>query len=118
MTSLAVSDGARPKPWEKFCPCARNLRSSLNPFFFRILIRPAIILNMKCFNGEYYGESEPILKPILKISMKKKNTMQKKKCDINIARAIELSKKMIKLAQSGYEEREDPGCGVLYGILL
>ncbi|OGR10637.1 MAG: hypothetical protein A2277_12290 [Desulfobacterales bacterium RIFOXYA12_FULL_46_15] len=44
--------------------------------------------------------------------------MQKKKCDINIARAIELSKKMIKLAQSGYEEREDPGCGVLYGILL
>ena len=50
--------------------------------------------------------------------VKEKNTMQKKKCDINIARAIELSKKMIKLAQSGYEEREDPGCGGLYGILL
>ncbi|MBU0464945.1 MAG: hypothetical protein KKD21_01960 [Proteobacteria bacterium] len=25
---------------------------------------------------------------------------------------------MIKLAQTGYEQREDPGCGVLYGILL
>lgn len=44
--------------------------------------------------------------------------MLKKKCDTNIARTIELARKMIKLAQSGYEDREDPGCGVLYGILL
>jgi len=48
----------------------------------------------------------------------RKNAMLKKKCDTNIARTIELAKKMIKLAQSGYEEREDPNCGVLYGILL
>ena len=41
-----------------------------------------------------------------------------KKCDINIARTIDLAQKMIKLAQMGYEQREDPGCGVLYGILL
>jgi len=44
--------------------------------------------------------------------------MSKKKCDENIARTIELAKKMIKLAQTGYEEREDPNCGILYGILL
>lgn len=25
---------------------------------------------------------------------------------------------MISLAQTGYEQREDPGCGILYGILL
>ncbi len=44
--------------------------------------------------------------------------MLKKQCDINIAQTINLAQKMIKLAQSGYEQREDPGCGVLYGILL
>lgn len=44
--------------------------------------------------------------------------MLKKKCDINIACTIELANKMIELAQEGYEHHEDPGCGVLYGILL
>lgn len=44
--------------------------------------------------------------------------MYKKKCDSNIASTIKLAKKMIRLAQEGDEHREDPGCGVLYGILL
>lgn len=44
--------------------------------------------------------------------------MLAKKCDKNIAKTIELARKMIKLAQKGYEQQEDPGCGVLYGILL
>lgn len=44
--------------------------------------------------------------------------MPEKKCDTNIARTIELAKKMIKLAEKGDEHREDPGCGILYGVLL
>jgi hypothetical protein len=44
--------------------------------------------------------------------------MLEKKCDINIARTIDLARKMIELAQTGYENHEDPNCGVLYGILL
>ncbi len=44
--------------------------------------------------------------------------MLKKNCDINIAQTIDLANEMIKLAQKGYEQREDPGCGILYGILL
>jgi hypothetical protein len=44
--------------------------------------------------------------------------MLNKKCDKNVARTIELAKEMIKLAQTGYEQQEDSGCGVLYGILL
>lgn len=44
--------------------------------------------------------------------------MLSKKCDKNIARTIDLANEMIKLAQEGNEHREDPGCGVLYGILL
>ena len=44
--------------------------------------------------------------------------MLKKNCDINIAQTIDLAHEMIKLAQTGYEQRADPGCGVLYGILL
>ncbi len=42
----------------------------------------------------------------------------KKKCDINLVRTIDLAHQMIELAQTGYEQREDPSCGVLYGILL
>ena len=44
--------------------------------------------------------------------------MLEKNCDINIAQTIDLAHEMIKLAQTGYEQREDPGCGILYGILL
>jgi hypothetical protein len=40
-----------------------------------------------------------------------------KRCDINIKKAIELSEQMIRLANRGDEDREDIGCGVLYGIL-
>ncbi len=47
-----------------------------------------------------------------------KGVMLNKKCDINVAQTIELAHEMIKLAQTGYEQREDPSCGVLYGILL
>ncbi len=48
----------------------------------------------------------------------KDKKMLDKKCDINIARTIDLANEMIKLAQDGYEHREDPGCGILYGIML
>ena len=44
--------------------------------------------------------------------------MLDKKCDINISRTIDLAQEMIQLAQTGYEQREDPSCGILYGILL
>ena len=44
--------------------------------------------------------------------------MLKKKCDKNIVLTIEIAQQMIELAQSGYEQHEDPSCGVLYGILL
>ncbi|WP_022669200.1 hypothetical protein [Desulfospira joergensenii] len=44
--------------------------------------------------------------------------MLEKKCDSNIERTIELAQEMIQLARYGDEHREDPGCGVLYGILL
>ncbi len=44
--------------------------------------------------------------------------MLKKKCDINIEQTIELAQEMIRLAQTGDKHREDPGCGILYGILL
>jgi hypothetical protein len=49
---------------------------------------------------------------------KKRRMMLKKECDKNIARTIEIAQEMIELAQEGYEQQEDPGCGVLYGILL
>ncbi len=44
--------------------------------------------------------------------------MPHKKCDKNIARTIDMANEMIDMARQGYDNHEDPGCGVLYGILL
>ncbi len=40
-----------------------------------------------------------------------------KPCDQNIKVAIELANKMIFLAEKGDIDREDVGCGILYGVL-
>ncbi len=41
-----------------------------------------------------------------------------KPCDQNIQKTIALANDMIKLASRGDEDREDNGCGILYGIVL
>lgn len=38
-------------------------------------------------------------------------------CDRNIKKTLLLVDKMIKLADKGDIEREDTGCGILYGVL-
>lgn len=40
-----------------------------------------------------------------------------KRCNQNILRTIELTQAMIRLADQGDADREDTGCGVLYGVL-
>ena len=40
-----------------------------------------------------------------------------KPCDQNIKLTIQLTQEMIRLADQGDADREDTGCGVLYGIL-
>lgn len=40
-----------------------------------------------------------------------------KPCDQNIQRTIDISQEMIRLADRGDEDREDTGCGILYGML-
>jgi len=40
-----------------------------------------------------------------------------KPCDEIIKSTLELVKSMLDLADAGDAEREDPGCGVLYGVL-
>ncbi|MGD9082305.1 MAG: hypothetical protein PVJ50_06270 [Desulfobacterales bacterium] len=41
-----------------------------------------------------------------------------KPCDKNLKSALQLTDKMIELANKGNAEREDTGCGILYGVLL
>jgi hypothetical protein len=41
-----------------------------------------------------------------------------KPCDKNLKDALQLTDKMIELANKGNAEREDTGCGILYGVLL
>jgi hypothetical protein len=38
-------------------------------------------------------------------------------CDKHILRTLELTAEMIALANQGDEDRQDIGCGVLYGVL-
>ena len=40
-----------------------------------------------------------------------------KPCDQHILRTLELTDKMIELADQGDLHREDTGCGILYGVL-
>ena len=40
-----------------------------------------------------------------------------KPCDESIKKILELTKGMLDLADEGDAVREDPGCGVLYGIV-
>lgn len=40
-----------------------------------------------------------------------------KACDKNIKKTLTLANYMIRLADEGDADREDIGCGVLYGIL-
>lgn len=40
-----------------------------------------------------------------------------KSCDHNIKKTLALVNDMIKLADKGDIEREDTGCGILYGVL-
>ena len=42
----------------------------------------------------------------------------RKSCDENIKNTLKLAKNMISLAEKGDAEREDAGCGILYGVLL
>lgn len=41
-----------------------------------------------------------------------------KPCDKNLKDVLQLTDKMIELANKGNAEREDTGCGILYGVLL
>lgn len=41
-----------------------------------------------------------------------------KPCDKNIQTTLDLAQSMIDLANQGDEDREDSGCGILYGVLL
>ena len=43
--------------------------------------------------------------------------MTLKSCDENIKATFQLVEKMIELANQGDADREDAGCGVLYGVL-
>jgi len=38
-------------------------------------------------------------------------------CDHNIKKTLHFVKEMIKVADKGDIEREDTGCGILYGVL-
>jgi len=40
-----------------------------------------------------------------------------KPCNANIDRTLQLVKHMLELADKGDAEREDVGCGIMYGIL-
>ena len=40
-----------------------------------------------------------------------------KKCDLNIIQTLSIVEKMLKLAEQGDNEREDTGCGIMYGMI-
>ena len=43
--------------------------------------------------------------------------MHLKSCNENIKKTLKIADEMIELSQAGDADREDVGCGILYGIL-
>jgi hypothetical protein len=50
-------------------------------------------------------------------SFNRKKAIAVNPCDTNINRTLKLVDEMIALADQGDVEREDVGCGIMYGIL-
>jgi hypothetical protein len=40
-----------------------------------------------------------------------------KPCDLNLKQSLELAERMISLSFSGDADREDNGCGIIYGVM-
>ena len=40
-----------------------------------------------------------------------------KPCDRNLQETVELAERLISLSLKGDDEREDNGCGILYGVM-
>jgi len=40
-----------------------------------------------------------------------------KDCNRNIEEALKIAQELVELGQRGDEDREDDGCGVLYGVI-
>lgn len=40
-----------------------------------------------------------------------------RRCDQHIVQTLQLTERMLELADLGDEHREDTGCGILYGVL-
>ncbi len=56
--------------------------------------------------------------PLFQTTRKPEESFLVKSCNRNIKATIKLTDFMIKLAGRGDAEREDVGCGVLYGVML
>jgi hypothetical protein len=57
------------------------------------------------------------MNPTTTESFIRKKAIAVKPCDTNINRTLKLVDEMIALADQGDVEREDVGCGIMYGIL-
>ena len=57
------------------------------------------------------------MNPTTTKSFIRKKAIAVKPCDTNINRTLKLVDEMITLADQGDVEREDVGCGIMYGIL-
>ncbi len=40
-----------------------------------------------------------------------------KPCDHNIKKTLDLTERMLQIAQEGEADQEDTGCGILYGVV-
>jgi len=40
-----------------------------------------------------------------------------KPCDLHLLESLDLANRMIALSHQGDEDREDNGCGILYGVM-
>ena len=85
-----------------------NIRSSRSHFWHKFW-------NAGGITRFQYGKHGPASMP--RISTPTGEWKSVKPCNLHIAKTLELVENMIALANQGDTDREDNGCGILYGIL-
>ena len=85
-----------------------NIRQSCSHFWHKFWIAGGIIRFQ-------YGKHGPAIMP--RTSTPTGEWKSVRPCNLHIAKTLELVENMICLADQGDTDREDNGCGILYGIL-
>ena len=108
MISFPLFSKHRERPVTFWNKLTTSIRQSRRHFWHRFCTAGSI-------TGFQYGKHGPAIMP--RTSTPTEEWKSVRPCNLHIAKTLELVEDMICLADQGDTDREDNGCGILYGVL-